>query len=146
MCPAAVGARSLRAKRLQSRNDGAARSSRGPGPAPDDPMNERRTSVPSEAAQLPVLAKFLHEFWSAAQLQPAESLPFEIALEEIFMNVVTHGTPTGSQNRVEICLALAEDNLTLAVEDEGPPFDPLSVQAPDLNARLEDRQVGGLGV
>ena len=109
-------------------------------------MNERRTSVPSEAAQLPVLANFLHEFWSAAELPPAQSLPFEIALEEIFMNVVTHGTPAGCQNRVEICLALSEDSLTLAVEDEGPPFDPLSVQAPDLKARLEDRRVGGLGV
>ena len=109
-------------------------------------MNERRTSVPSEAAQLPVLANFLHEFWSAAELPPAQSLPFEIALEEIFMNVVTHGTPAGCQNRVEICLALSEDSLTLAVEDEGPPFDPLSVQAPDSKARLEDRRVGGLGV
>ena len=61
-------------------------------------MNERRTSVPSEAAQLPVLAQFLQEFWSAADLPPAQSLPFEIALEEIFMNVVTHGTPAGSQD------------------------------------------------
>lgn len=109
-------------------------------------MNERRTSVPSEAAQLTVLANFLHEFWSAAALPPAQSLPFEIALEEIFMNVVTHGTPAGCQNRVEICLALSENNLTLAVEDEGPPFDPLSLQAPDIRASLEDRQVGGLGV
>jgi len=109
-------------------------------------MNERRTSVPSEAAQLPVLAQFLHEFWSAAALPPTQSLPFEIALEEVFMNVVTHGTPAGSQGRVEVCLALADNSLTLAVEDDGPPFDPLTLAAPDVNASLDQRQIGGLGV
>jgi serine/threonine-protein kinase RsbW len=109
-------------------------------------MNERRTCVPGEADQLPVLAQFLQEFWSAAELPPAQSLPFEIALEEIFMNVVLHGTPKGQQGRVEVCLALVDDNLTLAVEDNGPPFDPLTVADPDTQAPLEDRRVGGLGV
>ncbi len=109
-------------------------------------MNERRTSVPSEAAQLPVLAQFLQEFWSAADLPPAQSLPFEIALEEIFMNVVMHGTSGSNPGRVDVCLALADNNLTLAVEDEGPPFDPLALAAPDTKARLEERRVGGLGV
>jgi anti-sigma regulatory factor (Ser/Thr protein kinase) len=99
-------------------------------------MNERRTSVPSEAAQLPVLANFLHEFWSAAELPPAQSLPFEIALEEIFMNVVAHGTPAGCQNRVEIVPDLSEDNLTLAVEERARHSTHFSVQAPDL-ARLK---------
>lgn len=109
-------------------------------------MNERRTSVPSEAAQLPVLAQFLQEFWSAAALPPAQSMAFEIALEEIFMNVVMHGTPVGSHARVDVCLALADNSLTLAVEDEGPPFDPLTLPAADTRSRLDERQVGGLGV
>jgi serine/threonine-protein kinase RsbW len=109
-------------------------------------LNERHTSVPSEAEQLPVLAQFLHEFWSAADLPPAQSLPFEIALEEVFMNVVMHGTQPGSPCRVDICLELAEDHLTLAVEDEGMPFDPLTLATPDTGAKLEERRVGGLGV
>ncbi len=105
-----------------------------------------RTRVRSEAAQLPALAKFLQEFWSAAALPPAQSLAFEIALEEIFMNVVTHGTPAGSHGHVDICLTLEEGSLTLAVEDEGPPFDPLLLPSPDTHTRLEERRVGGLGV
>jgi serine/threonine-protein kinase RsbW len=109
-------------------------------------MTERRTSVPGEAAQLAVLAQFLHEFWSASDLPPGQSVPFEIALEEIFMNVVMHGTPAGSKSRVEVYLGLVDDNLTLAVEDHGPPFDPLTVPAPDTHAPLEERHVGGLGV
>jgi serine/threonine-protein kinase RsbW len=109
-------------------------------------MKEQRTSVPSEALQLPVLAQFLQEFWCAAELPATQSMPFEIALEEIFMNIVTHGTPEGAPNRVELCLALTGDDLTLALEDEGPPFDPLTLPPPDVNAPLEDRRVGGLGI
>jgi serine/threonine-protein kinase RsbW len=109
-------------------------------------VNARRTTVPSDAAQLPVLTRFLQEFWSAAALPPAEALPFELALEEIFMNVVMHGSPAGSTPRVDVSLALADGGLTLTVEDDGPPFDPLSLPAPDTTAGLDERRVGGLGV
>jgi serine/threonine-protein kinase RsbW len=30
--------------------------------------------------------------------------------------------------------------------DEGVPFDPLALEEPDINAKLEDRKIGGLGV
>jgi serine/threonine-protein kinase RsbW len=108
-------------------------------------MNERSTSVFSDPAQLPVLTEFLQEFWLANGLPPAEALKFELALEEVFMNVVMHGS-RASQPRVEVRLALSDAEITLVVEDEGPPFDPLSVPPPDPAASLEQRPVGGLGV
>jgi anti-sigma regulatory factor (Ser/Thr protein kinase) len=107
---------------------------------------KRHTAVPSDAAQLPLLTQFLHEFWSAADLPPAETVTFELALEEIFMNVVMHGSPAGRVPRVEVSLALRDDCLTLVIEDDGPSFDPLSLAAPDVTVSLEERRVGGLGV
>ena len=107
---------------------------------------KRHTSVPSEAAQLSVLTQFLQEFWSAADLPPAETATFELALEEIFMNVVMHGSPAGPVPRVEVSLALCDGNLTLMMEDDGPSFDPLSLAVPDVTASLGERRVGGLGV
>jgi anti-sigma regulatory factor (Ser/Thr protein kinase) len=107
---------------------------------------KRHTAVPSDAAQLPVLTRFLQEFWSAAGLPPAETVTFELALEEIFMNVVMHGSPAGRVPRVEVSLALRDGCLTLMIEDDGPSFDPLSLAAPDVTASLEERGVGGLGV
>ncbi len=109
-------------------------------------MNERRTTVASDAAQLPVLTRFLQEFWSAAELPPAEALPFELALEEVFMNVVLHGSPAGTAPRVDVSLALGDDGLTLTIEDDGVPFDPLALPAPDLTASIAERKLGGLGV
>jgi anti-sigma regulatory factor (Ser/Thr protein kinase) len=107
---------------------------------------KRHTSVPSDAAQLPKLTEFLQQFWSAAGLPPAEAITFELALEEIFMNVVMHGSPAGRVPQVEVSLVLSDGSLTLMIEDDGPSFDPLSLQAPDVTASLEERRVGGLGV
>jgi serine/threonine-protein kinase RsbW len=109
-------------------------------------VNERRTSVPSDAAQLPALTQFLQEFWMAAELPPAQALAFELALEEVFINVVVHGSPAGTVPMVEVSLILADGSLTMTVEDDGPEFDPLSLPPPDVDADLEHRPVGGLGV
>jgi serine/threonine-protein kinase RsbW len=107
---------------------------------------ERRLAVASTASQLPVLTQFLQDFWSEARLPPGQSMAFELALEEIFMNIVTHGTPGGAQQRVDVSLVVTDGGLTMTFEDDGPPFDPLSLPAPDITARLEERAVGGLGV
>ncbi len=109
-------------------------------------MTASRTSVPAEAAQLPALTRFLRDFWAATALPPTAAHPFEVALEEIFMNVATHGSSAGRIACVEVSLALEHGEFTLAIDDDGPAFDPLTLPAPNVHARLEDRRVGGLGV
>ena len=109
-------------------------------------MTTRRTAVPADPAQLSVLTEFLREFGSAAALAPAQVGTFELALEEIFMNIVMHGSEPGITPRVEVSLNLGSDAVTMTVEDDGPQFDPLSLPPPDVTASLAERKVGGLGV
>ena len=109
-------------------------------------MTEQRTSVAAEAANLPQLTAFLQQFWSSASLPPGQCLVFELALEEIFMNVVMHGSAGEDAGQVQVSLALTPEGLTMTVEDDGPRFDPLSLPPPDVTASLADRRVGGLGV
>jgi serine/threonine-protein kinase RsbW len=109
-------------------------------------VKERLLAVPGEAAQLPRLTGFLREFWADAALPATAALPFELALEELFTNIVRHGTPAGTVAQVEVALALADSRLTMTIEDDGRPFDPLALPAPDVTSELEARPVGGLGV
>jgi len=109
-------------------------------------VTTRRTAVPADPAQLSVLTEFLREFGSAAALAPAQVGTFELALEEIFMNIVMHGSQPGIAPRVEVSLNLGIESVTMTVEDDGPQFDPLSLPPPDVTASLADRRVGGLGV
>jgi serine/threonine-protein kinase RsbW len=93
-----------------------------------------------------VLNQFLREFGSAVALDAAHVQTFELALEEIFMNIVMHGSQPGSTPLVEVSLQRAAESVTMTVEDNGPEFDPLSLPPPDVTAGLADRPVGGLGV
>ena len=109
-------------------------------------MTARRTAVPADAAQLTALNQFLRDFWAAAALAPLKMQTFELALEEIFMNIVVYGAQPGSTPLVEVSLDWAAESVTMTVEDDGPTFDPLSLPPPDVMASLRDRPVGGLGV
>lgn len=109
-------------------------------------MSKRRTAVEAVASQLPALIRFVQEFWSAEKLPAAQASAFELALEEVFANIVMHGSQPGRIASVEVSLALAECGITMMIEDDGPAFDPLTLPAPDITASLADRPVGGLGV
>jgi serine/threonine-protein kinase RsbW len=109
-------------------------------------VTARRTAVSADAAQLTVLTGFLRDFWEAAALAPPIMPTFELALEEIFMNIVMHGSQPGDTLVVEVSLNRGAESVAMTVEDDGPEFDPLSLPPPDVTASLADRRVGGLGV
>jgi serine/threonine-protein kinase RsbW len=71
-----------------------------------------------------------------------------LAVDEIVSNSIIHGyEETGLTGNVIIRADLQPDDLTVYVEDQALPYDPLGKEAPtNLGASLEDRDIGGLGV
>ncbi len=43
-------------------------------------------------------------------------------------------------------MELAGERLIVTITDDGVPFNPLSAEAPRLDAPLEEREIGGLGI
>jgi serine/threonine-protein kinase RsbW/sigma-B regulation protein RsbU (phosphoserine phosphatase) len=108
--------------------------------------------VPGRPGELRRLHAFLGAFWERHALPLDDAMRVELGLEEVFINAVTHGLgsdrvlASGDDPMVTVDLHLAEDRLEVAIEDPGPPFDPLSVEPADVAAPLEARGVGGLGI
>ena len=76
------------------------------------------------------------------------SLTFQVnlALEELWINVVNHGHD-GGFHKVEIELTSEAEAVTIEITDDGKPFDPLNdAPVPDVMGSLDDRPVGGLGI
>ncbi|MCC6506892.1 MAG: SpoIIE family protein phosphatase [Aquimonas sp.] len=69
-----------------------------------------------------------------------------LVTEEIFTNACLHGSRGPTDVTCEIRSVPYEDGLFLELMDDGMPFDPLAQNLPDVDAELEDREVGGLGV
>ena len=99
-----------------------------------------------ELSELTVLSEFISGFCAAHGVAEREGLDLTLALEEIVSNVMRHGTPDDGKSMIRVSVQMAEGLITAGVEDDGPAFDPLEAPAPDLNAPLEERRPGGLGI
>lgn len=79
-----------------------------------------------------------------------DSLVFKInlVLEEVGLNILSYGGESGGPwPEFEIVITSDNDSLTIEVSDEGRPFDPFNdAPKPSVDAEIEDRPIGGLGI
>ncbi len=72
-----------------------------------------------------------------------------IALDELLSNTIRHGFPGrggGGGGALSIEVELRSDRLCVTLTDNGQPFNPLEISAPDTALPVEERQIGGLGI
>ncbi|MBY0489674.1 MAG: ATP-binding protein [Gemmatimonadaceae bacterium] len=69
-----------------------------------------------------------------------------VVLDELLANVVMHGVGTQPNGQASVTVQLLPDAVTVAVADNGPPFDPLARAQPDTTLSVDERPIGGLGI
>lgn len=69
-----------------------------------------------------------------------------LVLDEMLTNILSYAWPEGGRHTVRVVLTVEGTRLIAEVTDDGVPFDPRTVPKPDLDAPLEERRIGGLGV
>jgi serine/threonine-protein kinase RsbW len=80
-------------------------------------------------------------------MPPRLIMRLRLAVEELFVNTVTHGHGGDSNHPVDVTVRIDGGRIVLVYEDTAPEFDPFSkVEAPDPAASLEERSLGHLGV
>ena len=73
-----------------------------------------------------------------------------LVAEEIVTNIARCAWPEGIDAQFHVELAAEADaaglHVVLTTIDDGVPFDPTQKAAPDIDAELDDRAIGGLGM
>jgi len=96
-------------------------------------------------SELERLSLALEEFRDCHRLPLKTLMDVNLALDEIFTNIVSYGFVDHDQHLIKIHLSIEGKALHIRVEDDGVPFNPLEIPEPDLNLPLEERRTGGLG-
>ncbi|HEY9756835.1 MAG TPA: ATP-binding protein [Oculatellaceae cyanobacterium] len=82
-------------------------------------------------------------------MPPARAILFDVqlAVDEALTNIITHAYEGQIGGQITIrCKLTAPKEFTVQLCDNGTPFDPQTVADPDVEAALEDRKIGGLGI
>ena len=97
-------------------------------------------------AEIADLATQVEAFCVAHQIGDDIAHAVNLSLDELLTNTLTYGAEGVEQLQVEIVLSLDDAALTTQIWDTGLAFDPSEVPEPDLEADVDDRPIGGLGV
>jgi anti-sigma regulatory factor (Ser/Thr protein kinase) len=92
------------------------------------------------------LSRLVEEFSEANGLATDDINAVNLLLDEIVINIVSHAYDDTLEHQITVSLALESDVLSIRVEDDGRPFNPLEAPEPNLDLPIEERPVGGLGI
>lgn len=69
-----------------------------------------------------------------------------VALDELLANALSHGRTGLDPASVTVEVTLDQERVTVTITDDGTPFDPFGLDAPDTTLSVEERPIGGLGI
>lgn len=107
----------------------------------------RQLTITNQVDEISRLAGFIDEMAGLANIDPAQAMSLNLALEEAVTNVVLYAYPEGQTGTVDILATVAGSQLTFVITDAGIAFDPTTeVAEADVTLSAEQRPIGGLGV
>lgn len=110
-------------------------------------MSEPNTIIlKNDVAELERVMKFVSELCAKNSVSPEMEYDLNLAMDEVVANVAEHAYPPGSEHQFTVQITLSNDEFVARIEDDGIEFNPTNHPAPDLDAPLETRREGGLGI
>jgi anti-sigma regulatory factor (Ser/Thr protein kinase) len=100
----------------------------------------------NERAELARIAERVDQFGAACGLSRDEIAQTQLVLDELVSNVIKYGYEDDGRHRIHVTVTVAPTLLTVTVDDDGAPFNPLEAPDPDLDLPIDERPVGGLGL
>lgn len=113
-------------------------------PSKDAKRRSMRRSFPRDLSSLEPLFEFTTDFARSNRLAEADVFAMNLAVEELFTNMVKYG---GGDDLVSLGLDVRGDALVIELAHSGArSFDPTAVPAVDVARPLAEREPGGLGI
>lgn len=105
-----------------------------------------KITLPARFSSLSKVRKFVVAFAAECGLMQVDIDSVELAVDEAFSNIIEHSYGGESGELIECACLETSDRILIILKDCGKPFDPDIIPDPDLNATLEERKIGGLGM
>ena len=105
-----------------------------------------RLIMKNEMSEVVRMRTFFFSVCREYGIDEEEAKIMNLALEEWVANVINYAYPKGMRGHVEVTADVSDNVLTLVIKDHGTPFDPTQHADVDIDAGLDERDIGGLGI
>ncbi len=100
----------------------------------------------NDLADLSRLHRGVEAFAAAHHLPSPVVHAVDLSLTELVTNIISYAYEDSRRHEVLVHLELHGGEVRVRVEDDGRPFNPIQHPVPDMEAPLDERKVGGLGI
>ena len=95
---------------------------------------------------VPLAIDYVTQWAETAGFDDRALYEIQLAVDEACANAVHHAYQDMDPGEIEVSCLLDEQGLIIQVRDWGRGFVPENVEEPDVDAPLEERTLGGLGL
>ena len=116
------------------------------------PMNESardsalELSLVNDLREIGAAAEKIDAFCEARSLSPQIAYAVNLSIDEILTNTISYGYDDEAEHRIDLTLRQEGDTLVVVIVDDGRAFDSSLEREPNVDATLEERALGGLGL
>ncbi|MGD1993827.1 MAG: ATP-binding protein [Anaerolineae bacterium] len=106
----------------------------------------RSIIFPGRFESLAKIGEFVTRAAEEAGFDAREVYAVQLAVDEACSNIIEHAYGGENRGAIECTCRVVPEALIIILQDRGRPFDPEGVPEPNLDASLEERQGGNLGL
>lgn len=103
-------------------------------------------TIKNRLSDIALVQTALKQFADVRGISSHDVMKINLIVDELISNIVSYAYQDDGEHDIEIELGLADNRLSLAITDDGVPFDPSAKDSPDTAVPLEARPLGGLGI
>ena len=100
----------------------------------------------AELESLGIFRDFITECCAESDLSSDIALDLKLAVDEACTNIITHGYKGMDPGSIILSFRIEPGRILVQITDFGHAFEPEAGPKPDVEAALEDQELGGLGL
>ncbi len=106
----------------------------------------KKLTIENNSENLSKIAEFIEGFCKEYGLENKTVFELNLVLDELFTNIVNYAYLDSDVHTIEIFTEAINDEIIIKIIDDGKEFNPLHMEDVNINASIDDRNIGGLGI
>lgn len=102
--------------------------------------------VKSDLAELDIIRSFLKESLREISLSEEDYFRIEVSLIEVCTNIMRYAYAKANKGNIVLKVWQEKKKVILEIRDNGIPFDPTEVGAPNIQDVIKSGETGGFGI